>query len=186
MNYKIRFVEEEDAEFIVELRNDPKRNRYLSRTSGSIEDQQNWIRSYKFREKELQELYFIVFENNTRKGLYRLYEINDVSFTFGSWLFIKCENNQLSIATDLFLSDYGFYILNKSIVLFNIRKQNRKVIQYHSLKIPLLYTEHDLDNYYLIQKDNWEKSKENVLLYFGIDKNEYKLLSDSFSSQLNY
>ncbi len=185
MDYIVRFVEETDAEFIVELRNDPKLNRHLSQTSASVEDQRNWIKSYKVKEHDLKELYFIILENDIRKGLYRLYKINDISFTIGSWLFKDCENKQLPILTDLYFCEYGFTVLNKPILLFDVRKQNRKVIQYHSLKFPLQYTECDLDNFYLLQKDKWEKSKDSVLSFFGIDKNKYQLLNDDFSSQLN-
>lgn len=137
MNYKIRLVEEEDADFIVGLRNNSKLNRHLSSTSARVEDQVKWIKDYKLKEKKKEEFYFIVFENGLRRGLYRIYKINCVSFIIGSWLFDSCENKVLPILTDLLMADIGYYELNKPILLLDVRKDNRKVIQYHALKHPL-------------------------------------------------
>lgn len=185
MDYNVRFVEESDAEFIVELRNDPRLNKHLNQTSASIEDQRNWIKSYKSREKAVKELYFIVLENGVKKGLCRLYKINEVSATIGSWLFKDCENKKLPIIADLFFCEYTFSMLNKPILLFDVRKQNAKVIRYHALKSPLLYNEEELDNFYLIQKEQWEQSRNRVLTFFGIKNDEYQLMSEIFTMQLN-
>lgn len=176
MKYSIRLIEEVDADFIVSLRNNPKLNRYLNTTSSNIEEQIKWIKNYKIKEKKQEELYFIIFENGIKKGLYRLYKINNVSFTIGSWLFETCDNSILPIMVDLLISDFGFYYLKKNVLLFDVRKDNKKVIRYHSLKTPLQYYEDELDNYYLITFDNWEKAKENVISYFNIDMNDYETL----------
>jgi len=174
MNYMIRLVEEEDASFIVGLRNNPKLNRYLSQTSASVDNQINWIRNYKIKEQNNEEFYFIVFENGLRKGLYRLYHINSASFTIGSWLFDSCENKNLPILTDLLMGDIGIYGLNKPVLLFDVRKDNRKVIRYHALKNPLLYTVDELNYWYLLRVEEWETSKTNVMSYFGINPEIYK------------
>jgi hypothetical protein len=169
----IRLVEEDDASFIVGLRNNPKLNRYLSQTSANVNNQIFWIRNYKIKEKNIEELYFIVFENGLRKGLYRLYHINSASFTIGSWLFDSCENKNLPILTDLLMGDIGFYGLNKPVLLFDVRKVNRKVIQYHALKKPLFYNEDELNYWYLLKKNEWELSKMNVLSFFSINEDTY-------------
>lgn len=176
MNCYIRLIEEEDADFIVRLRNNPKSNRFLNPTSSRTEDQINWIKNYKIKEKKQEELYFIVFENGIKKGLYRLYKINKVSFTIGSWLFDICDNSNLPIMVDLIISDIGFYYLRKNVLLFDVRKDNKKVIRYHALKNPLHYFEDELDNYYLITSSKWEVAKENVISFFNINKIDYETL----------
>ena len=165
ISYKIRLIEEEDADFIVGLRNNPKLNRHLNSTSSKVEDQINWIREYKIREKNQKELYFIIFENGFKRGLYRLYKINSVSFTIGSWLFDTCNNKNLPIMVDLILGDLGFYNLQKNVMLYDVRKGNKKVIRYHSLKSPLQYSEDELTNYYIITYDKWDKAKEHVISF---------------------
>ena len=185
MNFMIRLVEEEDASFIVGLRNNPKLNRYLSQTSASVDNQINWIRNYKIKEKNNEEFYFIVFENGLRKGLYRLYHINSASFTIGSWLFDSCENKNLPILTDLLMGDIGIYGLNKPVLLFDVRKDNRKVIRYHALKNPLFYTEDELNYWYLLKENEWEASKINVMSFFGINPEIYKEFKDLYNCSNN-
>jgi hypothetical protein len=184
MNFTIRFVEEEDAPFIVGLRNNPKLNKYLNKTSSNIADQVIWIRKYKIKEKNKSEFYFIILENGIRKGLYRLYKINNSSFTIGSWLFDNCEDKSLPILTDLFMCDIGFQKVNKSIMLFDVRIDNNKVINYHNLKKPLLYYEDGTDYWYLLQKNNWDTSKKNVLSYFGISMENYEKFKSLFIDKL--
>ena len=137
MNLSIRLVEEYDASFIVDLRNNSKLNRYLNSTSANIEDQIQWIRKYKINEQLKKEFYFVIQENGIKRGLYRIYKINNVSFTVGSWLFDSCENNELPILTDLVIGDFGFYELNKSIMLFDVRKKNIKVIKLYDVNFHL-------------------------------------------------
>lgn len=174
--YVIRLIEEEDAEFIVGLRNNPKLNRHLNSTSLKVEDQIKWILEYKIREENLEEFYFIILENGFKRGLYRLYKINNVSFTIGSWLFDSCDNRNLPIMVDLKMADLGFYNLHKNVMLYDVRRGNKKVIRYHSLKSPLQYSEDELNNYYLITSSNWEIAKKNVISFFNINMKEYETL----------
>jgi hypothetical protein len=173
MLYTIRLINYEDADFILSLRNNPKYNRFLNPTSQSLEDQLAWIKEYKLREAAEKEFYYLIYENGHKRGLYRLYKINNVSFTLGSWIFLKCDNNLLPVYTDILLSELGFEVLNKTILLFDIRKENRKVVHYHLLKQPLLYSEDDLNNYYLIQFHQWGKARNNIFAYFGIHDEDY-------------
>ena len=48
----VRLVREEDAEFIVKLRTDPKLGRYIHATDNNVEKQRKWIRDYKKREND--------------------------------------------------------------------------------------------------------------------------------------
>ena len=166
MSYNIRPVETSDAEFILGLRTNPKLNRFLSSTSGSREDQVKWIEQYKVKEKKGEEFYYLVEEDGVKRGLFRLYNINSVSFTVGSWLFTSCENKNLPILSYLLMCDIGFYDVNLPVLLFDVRKKNRKVLQFTSLKNPLFYTEDKLNKFFLVLKENWEKSKKNVLDFY--------------------
>lgn len=182
MKYMIRFVEEEDASFIVKLRNNPSLSRYLNSTSVNIDDQVNWIRNYKIKEKNNKEYYFIIFENGIRKGLYRLYNINNVSITIGSWLFDSCEYKYLPILTDLLMWDIVFYGLNKPVILFETHKGNRSVIQYINLKKSFLYNEDELQFWYLLKSSDWEASKMNVMTFFGISPTLYQEFKEFYNS----
>ena len=52
---KLRFVEE-DAEFILMLRTDQNKNKYLSQTGSALGNQIAWLRGYKSREKSNNEI----------------------------------------------------------------------------------------------------------------------------------
>ena len=86
---------------------------------------------------------------------------------------------QTEIAT--IMADFGYYKLNKDILLLDVRKENKKVINYHLLKKPLIYTEDELNYYYLIIKQQWEKAKNNILSYFEIDQKEYNSFKNNFN-----
>src|SRR5258708_7333495 len=62
MFYRLRPVRLEDAEFIVNLRRDPRNSRIIHPTSPSIADQQEWLRTYFQREGDL---YFIIENKDT-------------------------------------------------------------------------------------------------------------------------
>ena len=55
----VRLVREEDAEYIVQLRTNPTKNRYIHSTLNDVKAQKEWIRLYKQREAEGKEYYFI-------------------------------------------------------------------------------------------------------------------------------
>lgn len=181
MSIEIRLVEEKDAPFIVELRRNPKLNRFLSPTSPNVTDQEQWINGYKQRESEKKEFYFLISENGENRGLYRIYNINNFSFTIGSWLFTKCDQVNLPILSDLVLSDFGFNLLKLPVLLYDVRKENRKVIHYHLLKNPLIYNEDELNFYYLLQNKDWENSRNSVLSFFHLPEAEF----NSLKSKLN-
>ena len=174
MNFEIRLVVPEDASFILDLRNNEKLNQFISPTSTNTQEQIDWIKAYKKREAEKKEFYFIVLEDGIKKGLYRIYNINDHSFTIGSWLFDSCKAIYLPILTDVVVSEFGFYDLKVPILLFDVRKKNKKVIRYHLLKKPLLYNEDESNNYYLLKLENWDKTREKIISTFNIPSNEYR------------
>jgi len=59
-NLDLRLVEVSDTEYLYGLRTNPEYNRYLSVVRGSVEDQRYWIETYKAREGEGRELYYVM------------------------------------------------------------------------------------------------------------------------------
>ena len=169
MNLEYRLVEEKDAEFILRLRTNPQLNIFLNRVPEDIESQVEWIKIYKTREALRKEFYYIIFEHGKPCGTYRLYNINSISFTIGSWIFQPCSDLTIPIVTDLKFNDIGFNDLKLDVLLFDVRKLNKKVLSYHLLKKPLLYNEDELNYYFLLTKSKWDKAYKNVIDYFGIE-----------------
>ncbi len=181
MQNRLRFVDESDAAFILKLRSNPLLSKHLSATSNILEDQISWINKYKTRERSGTEYYYIYTEGDRRRGLYRLYSINKVSFTIGSWLFEPSKEFKTPMIIDLLMGDLGFLHLKKPIMLFDVRKDNKRVIRYHNIKKPLLYNEDNQNNYYLIQAKDWHLSRSNVLNLLGVSESEYDSLKNTIS-----
>lgn len=129
----LRLVEEADAEYIWQLRNDPRYNTHLSTTTGTADDQRAWIRRYKDREAAGSEYYFVVFRNsdNTRCGTVRLYDIHDGQFTWGSWILDENKPHKAALDSAILVYRFGFGELDLPLSVFDVRKENSHTLKFH-------------------------------------------------------
>lgn len=144
-----RLVEESDAEFILSLRTDPKLSKHVSPVENDLNKQKAWIRSYK--EREAQELeYYFLFENpdHEPQGVVRLYDFSGKTYTSGSWLVKPGSDEFTAIKSDLFISSFAFDELGFDQCLFDVRKANKKVVRFHKLFATVI--REDEHNLYLI------------------------------------
>ncbi|MDO5774807.1 MAG: GNAT family N-acetyltransferase [Spirochaetales bacterium] len=150
----LREVRVEDADFILKLRCDDKKSRFLHKTDYNLEKQQSYIRHY----LEIQnEWYFIAEDKNgARIGTYRIYDVQGDSFCIGSWLMADGVSAEQSFETDYLVRLYGFNILGFNKIHFDVRKGNKKVWRYHMSLGAKRSGETELD--YL-----WEVTKEDYL-----------------------
>ncbi|MDX9743188.1 MAG: GNAT family N-acetyltransferase, partial [Arcobacteraceae bacterium] len=71
----MRTVETEDVEFIYNMRQNQEKTKYLSKITGTVESQKEWIQNYKQREENKKEFYFIIESKEEEKlGLVRMYD----------------------------------------------------------------------------------------------------------------
>jgi len=72
-NVVFRNAEKSDAEFILKLRTDPVKGKYLSATAADIDLQSAWLEKYKADDSQV---YFIIEDQNgERYGTVRLYDV---------------------------------------------------------------------------------------------------------------
>ena len=83
----VRFVNSSDAEFILSLRTDPVKSRYIGMTDESVNTQIKWIKDYKEREKQGIDYYFFYEYEGKPAGVNRIYNIKENHFVHGSWVF---------------------------------------------------------------------------------------------------
>jgi len=84
-NINMRTVTIEDAEFIYSMRQNQDKTKYLSKVTGTVASQKEWIKSYKQREEEKKEFYFVIKSKDEEKlGLVRMYDFKNNSFCWGS------------------------------------------------------------------------------------------------------
>jgi len=154
----LRHVELNDAEFIVSLRKDPKKNKHLSSFSGGVEDQKEWISKYKEREKTKKEKYFVIVSQDEdgaelKYGVVRIYDYRDDSFCWGSWILKDNVPSYTAIESALLVYIKGFYELGFSKSHFDVRKENDKVNTFHLKMGASFVSEDELNNYYTFTKE---------------------------------
>ena len=84
-NVVLRLAEESDAPFVLSLRLDPDKNRFVSPVDNDVEKQRAWIRRARADESQA---YFIVcaVKDGRPLGTIRLYDPRGDSITWGSWI----------------------------------------------------------------------------------------------------
>ncbi len=167
-NLKFRFVQEEDASFLVQLRTDPIKAKYISTTDTDVEKQRLWIREYKIREKSKSEFYFIVTdEENIEFATYRLYNRTKDSIEIGSFISIPLYSKPINIVkVDIIMKSYVFDILGYNSLNFEVRKENKSVVNYHKKFEPNLINEDDQNFYFILKKKNFEVNKSKYKRLF--------------------
>lgn len=163
-----RLVEEEDAEFIFQLRSDKLLGRHLNRTEDDPESQRIWIRNYKCRERSGDEFYFICLEaiKSQRLGVFRLYNFTEDSFGTGSWLFKPGLKNE-PVLGNITGKEIGFEILKYEKCRFDVRKENKAILAYHRLFNPIEIDEDDLNFYFELSRTSFETTRNRLLGLYG-------------------
>lgn len=162
----LRLVEEEDAEFIFQLRTDSRLNKFISYTSPKIADQIKWLQYYKIRELEGLEYYYIAQDHIGNKyGTIRLYNFDDKSFEIGSWLFHSDAPIGMAVKAHFIGFETGFEVLKAEYCRFEIRKKNKAVLRYmHDFKTTLV-NEDELNYYFTLSKENFYERRNKLPLF---------------------
>ena len=132
-NLNLRLIRPDDAEYVVELRSDPRYNRYLSPVTHTVAAQRRWIEKYQVRERERSELYYVIErrDDGRRCGLVRLYDIIPGSFTWGSWIIDQNKPPKAALESALLSFGIGFEMLDLPVALVDVRLANAKAISFY-------------------------------------------------------
>ena len=165
-NINLRTVEIEDAEFIFSMRQNQNKTKYLSKVTGTVESQKEWIKNYKQREENKKEFYFVIESKDKEKlGLVRMYDFQDDSFCWGSWLIKEDAPKTTAIESALQIYEFGFYNLRFEKSHFDVRKGNDKVIAFHKRFGAKIINEDELDYFFNFEKSDFEITKEKYKRY---------------------
>lgn len=171
---RARFVEENDAEFILTLRTDERLNKYLHPTKNDMDVQKRWIRNYKEREREGKDYYFIFFKDKNPIGLNRIYDIHDGVFRTGSWLFSPDAPFECSIAASIMVRELAFDVLG---FIFEddqdgCHVDNKKVMRFNHMMGLKDTGSYDTDTGLFVSQsltpEDFAKNKPKMLKYIGI------------------
>jgi hypothetical protein len=154
-----RFVCEDDAEFIVQLRTNPILSRFIHSTENSVQKQREWIRQYKQREALGKDYYFIYFKGDEPIGVNRLYNIDEKSATSGSWICRPNVEGVASILIEIILRHILFDIMGAEFDHFDVRIENKRVRCFTEMCGAKLVSENDLDAFYKLTVEDYKKSR---------------------------
>lgn len=154
----LRLVKEEDADFILKLRNDKELSKFISPTNISLEEQIEWIKSYKIRENKNKEFYFIV-ENKEKVccGTVRIYNIDFkmAEGIWGSFILDKIRPDGASNEVMELSLKFAFENLKLEKLYLDVRKENYKAIHIYEKNGFIRLTEDKLNLYYIIEKASY-------------------------------
>ena len=155
----LRDIEIADAEFVLELRCDEQKSRFLHKTENDLAAQIEYIKRYKNKE---QEWYFIIEgKDGERLGTVRIYDvINGDDFCWGSWLVKSGAGRNVAIESALLLYHFAFYALNFRKAHFDVRRQNRSVRAFHERFGAKIVNESEDDVFYELFREDYEKVNE--------------------------
>lgn len=153
-NINLRDITVEDAEFVLSLRTDENKSRFLHKTDPDLQKQIEYIRSYIGRDDQW---YFIITDKSGRQlGTVRIYDvINNDDFCWGSWLIINDAPRTTAMESALLIYDYAFGKLGFTKCHFDVRRGNVRVQRFHDMMGARRVGETDLDILYEYSRDEY-------------------------------
>lgn len=155
-NLVLRDATTNDAAFIFSLRTDSRKSQHLSHTSPELEKQIAWLEAYK---SKVDQAYFII-ENLVGEplGTVRLYDPQDDSFCWGSWILKDGAPQSSAIESALIVYLYAFDNLNFSYARFDTRKKNESVWKFNERLGAVRMAESEQDYHYKISSEAFYSS----------------------------
>ncbi|MFA6636135.1 MAG: GNAT family N-acetyltransferase [Candidatus Omnitrophota bacterium] len=162
----LRLVDLEDAKYLLELRIASYASKYLSKTPNDIKKQVQWIRDYKIREQNKKEYYFIIESKKCHKyGTFRVYDLLEDSFCWGSWIVEPNSPPYVAIESVMLALEFGFNMLGFTKCHFDVRNDNKRVLEFHSRFGAKVVGRDQLNVYFNLDKDVFEKAKNKYKKY---------------------
>lgn len=155
-----------DAVFILSLRTDENKSRYLSAVSADLNAQQTWLKGY---EDSQDQAYFIIEYQDKPIGTVRLYDAQQDSFCWGSWILKDSRPSQAAMESALMVYSYAVNTLGFQSSHFDIRKGNERVWKFHERFGAQRIAETDLDYLYTLNRESIEQSRMTYLKFLSND-----------------
>lgn len=161
----LRLAQPSDAAYIYGLRIDPSYNRYLSKVTGTVQDQEDWLRRYKERENSGSEYYYVIERQADAQpcGLVRLYDFEADHFRWGSWILDQHKPAKAALESAFLIYVQGFERLGLQKSLFDVRKDNERTLAFHSRFGAVETGRNDLDVFFEYTRAQFDADKANHL-----------------------
>lgn len=158
----LRIVKEDDAEFTLQLRLNPKKSQYfLNKIDNDVEKQRSWIKKVLEKEDE----YFFIIEDKAGNplGTCSVYNIKSDTSTGGRWCMKDGVSPEAVLEGDILLKSYIFETLKHQSNFFDVIKNNKQVLRYHRSWGAEQIGEDENEIFFVMKKDVFERNKDNFL-----------------------
>ena len=159
---QLHHINLDDADLIYDLRT-KRKDSFLKKTSGTVEDQKKYLESYFKRFSAKEEIYYKVLDVITQKfcGILRLTEIND-NLVFNWQSFVVSEDASPNVPLDAMLMIYrtGFEVLGREECgPWEVDKKFVKMMKIHNfMKMAKIVDENDKYYFVAVKKIDYENN----------------------------
>lgn len=124
----LKCADSEDAQFSLDIRNDPSLTEFIPKVQGSLEGQIQWIE----KERISDDSYFFIIlnKNGERIGTASIYNIDKTNKICEFGRYISYGNALENVETALLILNFAFSELNMEKVIFNNDERNLKIISF--------------------------------------------------------
>ena len=145
-----------DAPFILSLRTDVEKSKYLSSSPNNVARQEEWLLTYR---QAPDHAYFIIEDRSGEAlGTVRLYDPRERSFCWGSWIIKHGAPASVAIESALMVYTYALDHLGFESAHFDVRKKNAHVWRFHERFGATRVAETDVDYLYEIAAERIRSS----------------------------
>jgi RimJ/RimL family protein N-acetyltransferase len=161
----LREIKLEDAEFVLKLRCDEKKSKYLHKTENNLQKQIDYIKRYLDKDNE----WYFIIENKQHRpiGTVRIYDVKGKQFTGGSWLMEEGATANEVLEGSLLVRNYAFNVLGFEKDFYDVRKENKKVLRFHKICGAKIVGESDIDFFFEYTKNDFEKNRARLFAMLG-------------------
>lgn len=153
----LRAVDKEDALFILKIRLDEKKKKFIHDTPNDQNLQEKWIEAQRRRENDY---YFLILDKEGKPlGTISLYEISGASGELGRW--VSYGNAYENLESAMLLHDFAYEKIGLKEVHTTTMIQNEKVKKF--------WTRFGFDHSEIVEFDDWTGCRKTVLkeTYYG-------------------
>lgn len=127
--YRLRPIRVSDAAFIVELRKDPERTRFINPIEPSVSGQEEYLRGYLKRDDDY---YFVVEDkaSGSPEGLIALYDYDPVSRQIEAGRWVMRPGSMAAVESLLLIYRVAFEIVGVQDIVVRILQANGPVVSF--------------------------------------------------------
>lgn len=153
-NITLRDIEIDDATFVLGLRLDAIKSKFINPVEPDLQKQIDYIKSYKASGNSW---YFIIEDKHGEAlGTVRIYDIQADSFCWGSWIVKDGAVASTALESALLIYEYAFNTLCFKKSHFSVNKENFRVLAFHERMGATRTSENEAEYFYHYNKESYE------------------------------